>query len=91
MSDTEALMLEARLASLEQRVHELERGKSRGRQAKPILVSAEGICGLEPAIDSATCPYASIYRKQKGCKGAACVLAASTYYENYRRERRVTS
>jgi hypothetical protein len=88
MDDVEArlALLEAHIENLIERVYDLEGKGQRGRQAKPILVKEEGICGLDPESDSATCPYASIYRKQKGCKGTACVAAASTYYANYRRE-----
>jgi hypothetical protein len=75
--------IETRVAALEARVESLE-GERPGRRRQPIVVSAEGVCGLDPQRDSATCPDASIYRRQKGCKGTACQQAASDYYANYR-------
>jgi len=76
--------IETRLASLEARVETLEGGRS-GRRAKPILVSIEGVCGVDPLGDSATCTDASLYRRQKGCKGTACKQKSSEYYANYRK------
>ena len=64
-------------ASLET-LHEPRPG---GRPSKPLLVKAEGICGVEPAIDSATCPFASLYRRRQGCQGEACMRASSEYYK----------
>lgn len=75
---------DARLTALEQRVAALEGGRP-GRKRMPILVSEDGVCGVEPDSDSETCPYASIYRRQKGCKGTACVNKATSYYAGYRR------
>jgi hypothetical protein len=73
--------LAARVAALEARLDTLEGKRKGGRPSKPILVKAEGVCGVEPSIDSATCPYASLYRRRQGCQGAACVRASSTYYK----------
>jgi hypothetical protein len=78
--------LETRLATLEARVDYLEKGRS-GRKPKPILLSAEGFCGVEPASDSAVCPHASLYRRQQGCQGVACTQKSSEYYANYRAQR----
>lgn len=78
--------IETRIATLEARVDYLEKGRS-GRKPKPILVSVEGVCGVDPAIDSATCPNASLYRRQQGCMGVACTQKSSEYYANYRAER----
>lgn len=78
MTDTEV-----RLAALEHRVEALEKGRS-GRRGKPILVSIEGVCGVDPKIDSSLCPDASLYRRQKGCQGTACVEKAAEYYADYR-------
>jgi adenylyl- and sulfurtransferase ThiI len=75
--------IEIRLTNLEQRVASLEGGRP-GRKGLPILVSEEGICGVDPGIDSASCSHASIYRHQKGCRGEACVQKSSEYYKNYR-------
>jgi hypothetical protein len=76
--------VELRLAALEQRVETLEKGRP-GRRGKPILVSVEGVCGVDPTRDSSTCDDASLYRRQKGCQGTACKQASSDYYANYRR------
>ena len=73
--------LAARVAALEARLDVLESKRKGGRPPRKILVKAEGICGVEPAIDSATCPYASLYRRRQGCQGAACARASSTYYK----------
>jgi len=82
--DLDFITLDARLASLEARVAALEKPK-----VGPVLVSEEGICGVEPAIDSATCPYGSLYRRRKGCLGTRCVQASAEYYTQYRAERAV--
>lgn len=70
-----------RVAALEARVDRMEKERKGGRPAKPILVKEEGVCGVEPAIDSATCPYATLYRRRQGCEGVACHLASSEYYK----------
>lgn len=72
-----------RITALEQRVDALEKGRS-GRRGKPILVSIEGVCGVDPSRDSSACTDASLYRRQKGCQGAACVQKSSEYYSGYR-------
>jgi len=78
---TEALCLEARLASLEARVKQLETVRKGGRPSKKITVKAEGVCGLDPERDSSTCPDASLYRRRQGCGGVACARASSEYYK----------
>jgi hypothetical protein len=79
--------VEARLASLEQRVRTLEGGRP-GRKALPILVSEEGVCGIDPDSDSTICPHASLYRHQKGCRGTRCAEITAEYYRDYRAARR---
>ena len=76
----------ARLNALEERVAALEGGRP-GRKRRPILVQEEGVCGVDPEINSETCPHASIYRRQKGCLGTACVNKATAYYAGYKRQR----
>lgn len=75
--------VQMRLASLERRVETLE-GRRPGRRALPILVSEPHVCGVDPSSDSTKCPYASLYRHQKGCKGDHCVRVSQIYYENRR-------
>jgi hypothetical protein len=75
--------VETRLTALEERVESLEKGRS-GRRAKPILVSHTGICGVDPHRDSSECPDASLYRRQKGCKGTACLAKSAEYFKDYR-------
>jgi hypothetical protein len=82
---TRLMMLERRYAAMEQRVSTLE-GKRPGRKAKPVIVSEEHVCGVEPGRDSATCPDASLYRRHQKCKGDRCVQIADEYY-NARRKR----
>lgn len=81
---TEEVDYEARFASLEKRVAFLE-GKRPGRKPKPIVVSEDGVCGVDPARDSTTCPDASLYRRQKGCQGTACKQLSHDYYSEYRK------
>lgn len=69
---TLVLSLEARIVSLEK--------ERPGRKAKPIVVSEEHVCGVDPDRDSTTCPDASLYRRQKGCKGDRCVSISAEYY-----------
>jgi hypothetical protein len=70
-------------ASVEARLDALE-GVRPGRKAKHVLVSEEGVCGIDPERDSATCPDASMWRRQKGCLGTACVNQATAYWKERR-------
>ena len=79
---------ETRFARIEARLDALE-SKRPGRKALPIVVSQEGICGIDPERDSETCPNASLWRRQKGCLGTACVREATQYYETYRKTGKV--
>ena len=78
---------EMRIRSLEEEVEGLK-GARPGRKKKPILVSHDNICGVEPDSDSAYCSYASVYRRQQGCMGEACKRASSEYYRDYRNVKR---
>jgi hypothetical protein len=80
--------IEVRVAKLEKTVEAIQKGRS-GRRGKPILVSIEHVCGVDPKRDSAKCPDASLYRRQKGCLGDACIKKSSQYYSEYRQERAV--
>lgn len=75
--------LAARVTALEQQVAALMKGRP-GRKALPVLVKEEGVCGIDPDSDSATCPHSSLYRHQMGCQGIACVTKSSDYYKNYK-------
>ena len=79
--------MEVRMARLEERVATLEGGRP-GRKPLPIVVSEEGVCGVDPERDSATCGDASLYRHQKGCKGDKCVKITTEYYDTYRRQQK---
>lgn len=59
-----------------------------GRKAKPIICKEQGVCGIDPERDSASCPDASIYRRQLGCLGTACVGLSTSYFREYRRKER---
>jgi hypothetical protein len=72
-----------RITSLEKRVEALEKSRS-GRRGKPIVVTERGVCGIDPDRDSATCPDASLYRRNQGCMGTACRAKASKYYAERR-------
>jgi hypothetical protein len=74
---------EARIKRLEAQVDQLNSSRP-GRKRMPIIVSHSGVCGVEPKIDSGGCPYASVYRRQQGCLGDACMRASSNYYKDYR-------
>lgn len=74
----------AQFAKLEARVATLEGGRP-GRKPKPIVVSEEHVCGIDPDRDSATCPDASLYRHQKGCRGDKCLRINVEYYDKYRK------
>lgn len=75
--------LEQRVTALEEQVELLLKGRP-GRQLRPIVCSQEGVCGIDPDRDSASCEDASLWRKSKGCKGTACQAISSEYYRNYR-------
>lgn len=82
--------LEDRVSDLESRVAILEQSRP-GRKGRPIQVSEKGVCGLNPECDSATCPDASVYRWQHGCKGEACRQKNSEYYTAYRKAKRLSA
>ena len=65
------------MAQLEARVETLEKARP-GRKALPVVISKEHVCGVDPLIDSKKCPHASLYRRQKGCMGDACVALSRT-------------
>ena len=75
--------LRTMVLNLAERVEFLEK-KRPGRKPKPIVVSQAGVCGVDPDRDSETCPDASIYRNQHGCKGIACKRITDAYYDEYR-------
>jgi hypothetical protein len=77
--------VETRLARLEANVATLM-GARPGRRALPVVVKEAGVCGVSPQIDSASCPYASLYRRQKGCLGDACVIKSAEYYAERRKQ-----
>jgi hypothetical protein len=81
--------VEARLTRLEEQVETLMAGRP-GRRPLPVTVSEEGVCGVDPDSDSASCPHASLYRRQKGCLGTACQRKTDEYYAEYRQTRRGT-
>lgn len=74
---------EQRITLLEEQVAFLLKSRP-GRQLKPIVVSEAHVCGVDPARDSTTCEDASLWRRSKGCKGDGCVEISSTYYREYR-------
>jgi hypothetical protein len=72
-----------RLSALEQHVESLLKGRP-GRKKLPIVRSESGVCGVDPNMDSTKCPHASVYRRQQGCMGDACMRASSEYHKEYR-------
>lgn len=87
---TRLMLLEAKNRALEARIATLE-GKRPGRKAKPVVVSQEGVCGVDPTRNSKRCPDASLYRRHKGCKGDACVILADKYYDERREAAKAAS
>jgi hypothetical protein len=79
--------VESRLTRLEEQMATVMAGRP-GRRPLPVTVSEEGVCGVDPDSDSASCPHASLYRRQKGCLGTACQAKTDEYYANYRSQRR---
>ena len=79
------LSLETQVAELTERIEHLESSRP-GRKALP-MTPIEGLCAVEPGRDPSTCPNASLYRRQQGCTGVGCKLAASKYWSEYRRNR----
>lgn len=77
----------AALQDLDTRLAVLE-GQRPGRKRKPIVVSQQGTCGVDPALDSTSCPHASIYYRRQGCLGTACVALNKSYYHNRREKLR---
>lgn len=64
--------LRKEFTGLQKRVETLESERP-GRKAAPMLAAKrEGVCALDPSIDSTQCEKASIYRYQSGCHGHAC-------------------
>ena len=82
--------LAARVAELEERMHQLEASRP-GRKARKLERPMEaGVCGLAPECNSNECEDSSVYRYQLGCRGGACVKKNSVYYAEYRRKRKVS-
>lgn len=79
--------LVAKVDDLAARVILLE-GHRPGRKRRPIVVSRQGVCGVDPDSDSAVCPYASIYRRRIGCLGDGCVNFTKSYYHTRRAQLR---
>lgn len=75
----------AMITNLTARVETLEKQRP-GRKPRPVVVSEEHVCGVDPSRDSATCPDASLYRRHRGCQGDRCVSISQEYYA----ERRAT-
>jgi hypothetical protein len=82
---TRLASLEATIRSQDRRIQTLE-GRRPGRKALPVVVSQLHVCGVDQEIDSATCPHASLYRRQKGCKGDRCVEISQRYYDKRRKK-----
>jgi hypothetical protein len=76
----EYLMLQVGL--LTARLNQMENKRKGGRPSKKLLVKAEGVCGLDPERDSASCPDASLYRRRQGCGGEACRRISADYYKD---------
>ena len=83
--DTRLDDLEERVAKVEEDIAFLSKTRP-GRKPKPIVTSAAGVCGVDPTRDSSTCTDASVYRRQKGCLGEACVALNREYYQGYRQK-----
>lgn len=79
--------LGARLAAVEEQVGFLLKGRP-GRKYLPIVASEEHVCGVDPSRDSKKCKDASLWRRNKGCKGDACVAVSTKYYQDYRKNKR---
>jgi hypothetical protein len=58
------------------------------RKGLPILVKEDKVCGVDPERDSTSCPDASLYRHQQGCRGTMCVVKSREYYSEYRASRK---
>lgn len=78
--------IHARLAAVEEQVSFLLKGRP-GRKYLPITTSEDHVCGVDPERDPTTCEDASLWRRNKGCKGDACVAKSTLYYQNYRANR----
>jgi hypothetical protein len=76
--------LDVRLTAVEEQIKFLLKGRP-GRKYLPVLVSEEGVCGVDPSCDSETCENASLWRRNQGCQGKACMKVSSEYYKNYRK------
>lgn len=79
--------LSQRVTALEEQVTLLLKARP-GRQLRPVLVSEDGVCGIDPTRDSSDCEDASLWRRSKGCKGESCVTISSEYYKSYRAKRK---
>jgi len=79
--------LRMELAALKARVETLEKARP-GRKPLPIVISKEHVCGVDPVSDSTKCPHASLYRRQMGCLGDACVTKSDSYYAARRKAAR---
>lgn len=81
--------LQTRLSAVEEKVNFLLRGRP-GRKYLPILVSEKHVCGVDPNRDSKKCKDASLWRRNQGCEGDACVAVSTKYYQDYREKKRTS-
>lgn len=75
--------LETRLTAVEEKVGFLMKERP-GRKYLPVVAKEKGVCGVDPSRDSKTCQDASLWRRNNGCLGDACVAESTKYYKNYR-------
>jgi hypothetical protein len=69
------------LAAQNKRIEALEASRP-GRKAKPLIaLRQDGVCAVNPEIDSTTCEDSSIFRYQQGCHGTACKAKQHAAYE----------
>jgi len=69
------------LAAAVKRIEALEASRP-GRKAKPLIaLRQDGVCAVNPEIDSTSCEDSSIFRYQQGCHGDACKAKQHAAYE----------
>ena len=82
-----AVSLEARLARVEARLDSLEGGRP-GRKPKPIVVSEEHVCGVDPRCDPGHLPRRFAVPPSEASKGDRCIALTTKYYDDYRKSKR---
>lgn len=74
--------LHGEILDLKERIDKLEDAVKNGTR-KPKVDGEPGICAVTGDPVGQECSSSTVYRYQRGCKGAACLELGRQYYRDY--------